>query len=151
MKTPRKARVAAAAAATVLPALLLIVPAGGCGGGANAPVAPGVVRFAGSWQGTWRTTAAVPERGGDLRLRIEPNGAFTGTIRTPAPGTDGTLSGTADDAGDYTGTLLYSDTFAPPVPVTGTWTLRGPDQLTGSFRQRLNGVEQDGEIDLSRQ
>jgi hypothetical protein len=143
MKPSRKARVAAAVLFALSPMALT-----GCGGGSE-PAAAG--RFAGSWQGAWRTTAAVPERGGDLRLRIEPNGAFTGTIRTPAPGTDGTLSGTADDAGDYTGTLLYSDTFAPPVPVMGTWTLRGPDQLTGSFRQRLNGVEQDGEIDLSRQ
>lgn len=104
----------------------------GCGGSGGSAVSNSP--FAGRWVGTFSVPSTADS--GAFSASIATNGTLTATTHDNAANADGTVSGTIDNGGSFSGTSQYPG--QPKSDLTGTFVKSG-NTLTGDLTQSFNG------------
>ena len=121
---------------------LLAVVAVACSIGCGGVGQPwrGETKFMGAYDGTWRMSSGAEQ--GAMTLTVGSDALLVGGFTNTTLGTSGTINGSVDRSGNFSGEFRYAD--GPVVPISGKMTLRLDGQnvigLTGDGTMRPPGM-----------
>lgn len=105
----------------------------GCGGNSLIAAVTGSP-FIGSYKGTFTTDKG---QSGSTSFTVATGGSFAGQMHNDTTGLDGSLSGSIDDAGNFSGTVAYA---SGAIGLTGPVTLTNSKHLDGTLQVMAGGV-----------
>lgn len=130
--------------AAPLAALFLLSGCGGGGGGGGSSLPS---PFAGTWVGTWDAPSLSDD--GTASITVATNGKVTGTTHDNGTDEDGTLSGSINNSGVFSGKAVYAG--SPAINLNGTLGINGSGHLTGNVTQSQGSFSAPLTFDLIKQ